>query len=115
NTLIVLEENSKIKLGGKYDGSLWYGLENVIYSSKDDVKSAFLRVIGSKRIRTLPPKERLTINVILNKQGKPSEVSYYLSEHTGLTIEELDRLSAYIKDHIIVKMVDVPSDKTATF
>jgi hypothetical protein len=112
---IVLEENSKINLDGKYEGNPWLTLENVVYISKDDVKSAFVKVIGRKRLSQLPPKGLLSIILIFDKMGKPSEVSYYLPQDVGLTLDELDRLNAYIKDNIGVKIPDLPANKQAIF
>lgn len=83
-------------------------LEGVKFSGKENITGAFVKMIGLERIKELLPENNLVIYLYLATNGKVEAVQYLLGgSHTKLTLNEINRLTNYIKKNITV---DIPTD-----
>ncbi|MGV8877598.1 MAG: hypothetical protein ACOH2A_01075 [Sphingobacteriaceae bacterium] len=107
----VLEENSSVNEGKENNPKLWYGLSPV-YSSNEDINRSIVSVLGIKRINQLRSHERLTLLLSTDHRGKIIEIAYITDDECEITLEELDRLSTYIKNNVRLEIPDdMPANK----
>lgn len=85
----------------------FFTLPSIKFISKDDLKSAFIKVIGTNRILELPKDKGINVEIWLDNQGKVKVIEYLSDPDCGLTLEDFERLTAYIKANVIMQ---VPSN-----
>lgn len=76
-------------------------------AGKEDVYSSFIKVLGPSVIDNIPKDLVIMVNMFINRQGKIIRVAYFGVEKTGLTMDDFDRLTTYIKENV---SYSVPSD-----
>lgn len=75
-------------------------LNEAEFSSQETITSSFIKVLGLKRIKELLPEKYLIVYLYLTTDGKVEAIQYNLNGNTGLTLEEIDKLTTYMKKNI---------------
>lgn len=66
----------------------------------EDVYSSFIKVLGPTVINKIPQDCVTVVDFMLNRQGKIIKVNYVGVEKTGLTMDDFDRLTKFIKKNV---------------
>lgn len=73
-------------------------------TSKETIKSAFIKVLGMKRINELIPEKHVLVQLYFDTNGKVQAVVYFLHTNSKLTLKEINALTTFMKKNITFKI-----------
>lgn len=84
-------------------------------SSKENIKSAFVKVLGTARINELIPEKYVLVLLYFDTNGKVLAVKYILNKNSRITLKEINTITTFIKDNISFKIPpDIEKDEKIT-
>src|SRR5699024_9745260 len=101
--LFVKETNqSSVRRANQVDSTWTYAF--IKPSREDEIKNAFIKVLGVRRIKELIPEKHITLLIYVDTHGKVLKVNYYLNNDSKFLLREINALTTFIKANILFKL-----------
>jgi hypothetical protein len=104
---IISEKNDIISSKQGINSEHLFHVDPQKLSGKESIPSSFVKVLGWSAIDKMLKDRILTVNAVINRKGKIIRLDYVGGENTGMTMNDFDRLTTYIKKNVTYT---VPAD-----